>query len=63
MTQDKCTEEVKIRVSEDLKNKLFRLAENDDRALGDYIRHVLSRHVYGDFDFFLSEGRGNNGEQ
>ena len=63
MEQEKCLEELKIRVPEELKTKLFRLAERNDRALADYVRHVLARHVYGDYEFFIANGEGTNGEQ
>ena len=36
-----------IRVTEDVENKLMRLAALDDRKFTDYVRRVLERHVYG----------------
>jgi|CXWJ01.1.fsa_nt_gi hypothetical protein len=44
---DKCTEELKLRLPESLLLQLSRLAHADDRKLSEYIRFVLSSHVFG----------------
>lgn len=45
---EKCTRQLPaIRVGEALESDLMRLAAIDDRALSEYIRLVLERHVYG----------------
>lgn len=36
-----------VRVSEDLEMGLMRLAARQDRTLSEYIRQVLTRHVFG----------------
>ncbi len=36
-----------VRVGESLETALMRLASQDDRALSDYIRRVLSLHCFG----------------
>lgn len=46
----KNVESIKVLVNEDLKNKLFRLAEAQGRTVSDYVRHVLSLHVYGNYE-------------
>jgi len=43
----KCTDDIRVHVPEELKLELYQLAEHADRSLSDYIRHVLSLHVYG----------------
>lgn len=45
---NKCTSNLPaLRVSDSLERALMRLAARDDRALSDYIRLVLERHVFG----------------
>lgn len=44
---DKCTEELKLRLPESLLLQLSRLAHADDRKLSEYIRFVISSHVFG----------------
>ena len=44
---EKCTEELKLRLPENLLLQLSRLAHADDRKLSEYIRFVLSSHVFG----------------
>ena len=44
---EKKTESVKVWMPESLKVALMHLAAADDRALSEYIVHVLSLHVYG----------------
>ena len=43
----KKTESVKVWMSEPLKVALMHLAADEDRALSEYIVHVLTLHVYG----------------
>lgn len=47
MTTDKRTEELKVRLSPELKLALMELAADDDRALGEYLYLVLERHAWG----------------
>lgn len=47
MTTDKRTEELKVRLSAELKLALMELAADDDRALGEYLYLVLERHAWG----------------
>lgn len=44
---DKKTERMTIWLSEPLKVALMHLAAAEDRTLGEYTVHVLSRHVFG----------------
>ncbi len=45
---DKCLAELpKIRVPDDLREALIRLSVAEDRSLSDYVRSVLTLHVYG----------------
>lgn len=44
---DKNTEQVKVWLDEALLLALSKLADRDDRKLSEYIRVVLSHHVYG----------------
>ncbi len=44
---EKCTEELKLRLPESLLLQLSRLAHADDRKLSEYIRSILSLHVFG----------------
>jgi predicted transcriptional regulator len=44
---DKQTTSVKVWLSDALELDLHRLADVDQRSLSDYIRLILSRHVYG----------------
>lgn len=43
----KCDDDLRIHVPSQLKNDLFRLAEQDGRTLSDYLRYLLELHVYG----------------
>jgi len=45
--RDKCTEELKIRVTPEMRDLIRDLAFAQDRAPSEYIRHVLSLHLYG----------------
>lgn len=47
MPSPKCTEELKLRLPEDLYLELSRRAADEDRPLSDYVRFVLSVHIYG----------------
>lgn len=44
---EKCTEELKLRVPPSLLLALARLANAEDRSLSEYMRMVLSIHVFG----------------
>lgn len=45
---EKCVRQLPpVRVPESLETALMRLAAQDDRPLSDYIKVVLSRHVFG----------------
>ena len=44
---EKLTQAVKVWISEPLELDLRRLADDDGRSLSDYVRVILSRHVYG----------------
>lgn len=44
---EKCTEELKIRLPESMRDLLMRLAYAEDRAPSEYVRHVLAMHLYG----------------
>ena len=44
---EKCTEEIKLRVSPRLLLALSRLANAEDRSLSEYLRMVASLHCYG----------------
>lgn len=43
----KCLESIKLHLPEDLKRDLQDLAMQDDRPVSEYIRTVLTQHVYG----------------
>lgn len=47
MTQEKITEQIKLHLPESMKRDLQDKAMADDRKVSDYIRHVLSIHLYG----------------
>jgi hypothetical protein len=44
---EKKTESVKVWMSESLKVQLMHLAADNDRALSEYIVHILMLHTYG----------------
>ncbi len=44
---EKCTEELKVRVTVAMKDQIMRLAFADDRAPSELIRHVLALYLYG----------------
>lgn len=44
---DKCTEELKLRVTPELMLALAKLANAEDRSVSEYIRMVLSLHAFG----------------
>lgn len=44
---EKCTEEIKLRVTPSLLLALSRLANAEDRSLSEYMRMVLSLHCFG----------------
>lgn len=47
MTQEKLTEEVKVRMGTTEFTDLSRLAARENRSLAEYIRHVMRTHTYG----------------
>ena len=44
---EKCTEELKLRVTQELMLALAKLANAEDRSVSEYIRTVLSLHAFG----------------
>lgn len=58
----KCDEDIRIHVPGQLKNDLFRLAEQDGRTLSDYVRYLLELHAYGHRKKILGEARGTGRE-
>lgn len=46
---EKCTDEIKLRVSPRLLLALSRLANAEDRSLSEYLRMVASIHCFGHF--------------
>lgn len=45
---DKCLAELpKIRIPDELREALIKLSVAEDRSLSDYVRSVLTLHVYG----------------
>lgn len=44
---EKCDDDIRVKMSSELKNVLFRLAEQDGRTLSDYVRNLLTLHAYG----------------
>lgn len=44
---EKCTEELKLRVTPELMLALAKLANAEDRSVSEYIRMVLSLHYFG----------------
>lgn len=44
---EKCTEEIKLRVTPSLLLALSRLANAEDRSVSEYMRMVLSLHCFG----------------
>ena len=44
---EKCTEEIKLRVSPSLLLALSRLANAEDRSVSEYVRTVVSLHCFG----------------
>lgn len=44
---DKCTEELKLRVTPELMLAIAKLANAEDRSVSEYIRTVLSLHCFG----------------
>ena len=47
MAPEKITEAVKLHLPESMKRDLQDAAMADDRKVSDYIRHVLTYHLYG----------------
>ena len=45
--REKKDRDVKLHLTDSLYDALARLAQDDRRAVGEYIRVVLERHVYG----------------
>lgn len=44
---EKCTEELKLRVTPELMLALAKLANSEDRSVSEYIRMVLNLHCFG----------------
>ena len=44
---DKCTEQLPLRLPQDLYLQLSRLANAEDRSISEYCRMVLSLHAFG----------------
>lgn len=44
---EKHTEEIKVRVTESMRDLLMRLSFAADRSPSEYVRHVLACHLYG----------------
>ena len=59
MTEKK-TEFIKVWTPETLKVHLMHLAADDNRALSEYIAHVLMKHVYGHARTPTGSGEGAN---
>ena len=60
---EKCTEEIKLRVSPSLLLALSRLANAEDRSLSEYVRTVVSLHCFGHahrLDDAAGHREGNN---
>ena len=60
---EKCTEEIKLRVSPSLLLALSRLANAEDRSLSEYVRTVVSLHCFGHaprLDEAANHREGNN---
>lgn len=60
---EKCTEEIKMRVSPSLLLALSRLANAEDRSLSEYVRTVVSLHCFGHahrLDDAAGQREGNN---
>ena len=60
---EKCTEEIKLRVSPSLLLALSRLANAEDRSLSEYVRTVVSLHCFGHahrLDEAACQREGNN---
>lgn len=55
---EKCTEELKIRVTPELKDALMRLSFAEDRSPSEYVRAVLNVHVFGHVRKLATEGEG-----
>lgn len=45
MKTSKCTDDLKVHVPPEIKAELRAIAKRKDRTLGDYARHILTRHV------------------
>ena len=59
----KCTEEVKTRVPLEMRDDLMRAAFQADRSPSEYVRWVLSLHLYGHARMLPpapADGRGPN---
>lgn len=47
MPHEKNTAELKIRVTEQMRDEIIALARLDDRTPSEYVRHVLALHLWG----------------
>lgn len=57
---DKCTEELKLRLSPEMLQALKDCAYEDDRSVSDYVRWIIRQHLYGKRG--AANGEGDNGE-
>lgn len=58
---EKCTEEIKVRVPEQMRDAIMRLAFSADRSPSEYVRHVLAVHLYGHVRQFADEAEPGTG--
>jgi hypothetical protein len=61
MTTEKHTEEIKVRVTQEMRDMIRDLAFAQDRAPSEYIRHVLSLHLYGHSRMVRAKGADEEG--
>lgn len=47
MTNEKKTEQIKVLVGSTLYVELARLADDENRSVSEYVRHVMTQHVFG----------------
>jgi hypothetical protein len=43
----KCTEEIKVRVTAEMRDLINRIAIAEDRAPSELVRHILSAYLFG----------------
>jgi hypothetical protein len=47
MSDGKCTEEIKVRITPEMREFINRMAIAEDRAPSELVRHVLSLYLFG----------------